>query len=274
MNDLYLDPEGFLGTGASLIADLTLVAYILLILPAMITGYIFARRGMHRPQHRYMMTVITIVNWILIIVLMFVAYDYDVADNISDNTGNGRYLLPTLHAILGLPAQLMATYIIIRMLVEDNQVAKAKKRGEKNLEQYWFKQAKWMMRLTLVLWLATAILGIITYTIRYDVIDNFNLGDDDTSEAGISPVATEEAPIPQSTDEALSVDTTEEAPAPEATGDATSPDSTEDAPMPDATEEMEDDGDMPIETEEASAPAQTEESVDIPDPSQTEEPEN
>lgn len=237
MADLYLDPEGFLGTGASLIADLTLLAYILLILPAMITGFVFARRGMHRPHHKYIMTGITIVNWVLIIVLMLVAYDFDVADNISDNTGNGRYLLPTLHAILGLPAQLMATYIILRMLREDSQVASAKKRGEENLEQYWFKSAKWMMRLTLVLWLATAALGIITYVVRYDVIDNFNLGDGNTEESGIAPLATEEVPVPEATDE-----------------------------VPSATEEPENNSPDPVQTEEPENGAN--------DPVQTEEPEN
>ena len=36
--DLYTQPAGFLGTGASLLADITLLVYLLLILPALIRG--------------------------------------------------------------------------------------------------------------------------------------------------------------------------------------------------------------------------------------------
>ena len=84
----YLEPQGFLGTGASLLADVTLLAYLLLIIPAMIVGFVFARRGMHRPHHKWTMTAITIVNWILIIFLMLAAYRFDVAGNIGSQPSN------------------------------------------------------------------------------------------------------------------------------------------------------------------------------------------
>jgi uncharacterized membrane protein YozB (DUF420 family) len=171
----YLEPQGFLGTGASLLADLTLVAYVLLIVPGMIAGYIFARRGQHRPHHKNVMITITIINWLLIIFLMVVAYRFDVIGNIGQQPGNARYLMPTIHGILGLPAQLLATYVVYRMLREDTQVASAKARGvpKDQLRQYWFLSAKPLMRITLILWLATALLGVFNYLIRYNVIPSF-----------------------------------------------------------------------------------------------------
>ena len=170
--EVYLQPQGFLGTGASLLADLTLLAYILLIVPAMIVGFVFARRKMFRPYHKWTMIIITIVNTILIGVLMVTAYRFDVGDNMGVQPGNARYLLPTLHAIIGLPAQVLAFYNVYRMLREDAQVAAAKKRGEKDFKKYFFTRAKSFMRLTLALWLATATLGVVSYLIRYDVLSS------------------------------------------------------------------------------------------------------
>ena len=185
--DAYLEPPGFLGTGASLLADLTLLAYLLLIIPAMLLGFVFARRNLHRPHHKWLMILVTVVNWVLIIFLMFAAYRFDVAPNIADQPGNSRYLLPVIHGLLGIPAQLLATFIIVRMLVEDTQVGRAKRRGEKDTSRYWYRSAKPAMRLTLVLWLVTAVLGVVTYLTRYSIIPAVTI---DVNAA--APLATEE----------------------------------------------------------------------------------
>ncbi len=197
--NLYLEPSGFLGTGASLLADITVVLYILILAPAMLIGYWQARRGMHRPHHRNLMIAVTVINWVLIIFLMIVAYRFDVADNFPNQPTAPRYLLPVLHAILGLPAQALATYVVIRMLIEDIRVAQGQRRGETvtQLRRYWFKGAKPFMQITLGLWLATVALGIITYLVRYEV---FPTGADGQA---APPVATQEVQSPVSTQEVL-----------------------------------------------------------------------
>jgi cytochrome b561 len=139
-----------------------------------------------------------VVNWLLIIFLMLAAFTGDVAPNLRENAAQPRYLVPGVHTLFGLPAQLLATFIVLRMLWEDWQVARAKGRGETDLQRYWFKPAKWIMRLTLALWIITASLGIVSYLVRYNVI---NIGDTivpapaATEEAGqpSEPAATEEA---------------------------------------------------------------------------------
>ena len=197
--NLYLEPTGFLGTGASLLADITLLLYILLIAPAMLLGFWFARRGKHRPHHRNLMIGVTAINWVLIIFLMLVAYRFDVAGNFPTQPTAPRYLLPVLHALLGLPAQLLATYIVVRMAMEDIRVAQGQRRGEPvtQLRRYWFKQAKITMQITLGLWLATAALGVITYLVRYEV---FPAGADGQA---AEPVATQEVQSPVGTQEVL-----------------------------------------------------------------------
>lgn len=227
----YLEPNGFLGTGASLLADLTLLAYLFLIIPAMVAGFVFAHRKKHRPHHRNVMMGITLANWFFILLLMVFALTYDVTDNIADQTGNLRYLFPAIHAALGLTAQVLATYVVYRMLKEDRQVAQAKQRGEKDTSKYWFTSAKPFMRTALTLWVVTSALGVASYLTRYEVIDAIRLDDADNG-----PVATEEV-IPLSTQEADEVST------PEVTE---TPDASTLAPMETATPEVDD---LPAVTE-------------------------
>ncbi len=268
--NIYLEPTGFLGTGASLATDLTLIAYLLLIIPGMLAGWYFARSGRHRPAHKWTMITITVVNTILILALMVVAYQFDVVDNIGSQPDNFRYLMPTVHALFGFPAQVLAIIIVINMLREDSAVAAAKKRGETNFTKYWWKRAKPVMRLTLVLWLITATFGVFSYLIRYDVL---------TIPSGaetVEPIATEEPQVaPESTDEA-EIAITEEADSEaseeseeDTEAQSASPAITEE-PDPIETEESEQ-GDAeetePVETEDAE-PIETE----APESSDAEEP--
>lgn len=221
----YLQPSGFLGNGASLLADLALLAYILLLVPGMIAGLVFARQGKHRPHHKRVMITITTINWILIIFLMIFAYRYDVASNIGQQPGNPRYLVPVIHGVLGLIAQVLATYVIYRMLKEERDVAAAKKRGEpkEKYSRYYFNNAKYFMRTILTLWLLTSLLGIFNYLIRYDILPHYQAAQSipavtQEPAATVEPAAT---PDVVTTDEPAStpdvVTTEEPAATPEAT---------------------------------------------------------
>jgi uncharacterized membrane protein YozB (DUF420 family) len=204
-----MDPRlqpGFLGTGASLLSDLTLLAYILLIVPAMLIGFVFARRKLFRPHHKAVMTGITLVNWALILYVMAVSYAGGVAPGIPGALGDVRIWLPTVHLLFGAAAQLLATYAVVRMWREDTQTAAAKKRGESGdqLRRYWFKAAKPVMRAALALWLLTAALGIGTYAAFYG------------GGAAASAETPAETPEPAATPEAGAA-TSEPAATPEAT---------------------------------------------------------
>jgi uncharacterized membrane protein YozB (DUF420 family) len=200
----FLEPPGFLGTGASLLADITLLAYILLIVPAILAGFFLARAGKHRPAHKWVMIIITLVNWVLIIFLMFAAYVTDVGPNLGSQFANPRYLFPAVHGLLGALAQLLATYIVVRMIWEDAQVSRAKKRGETDLRKYWFKGAKGIMRFTLLLWLITASLGIISYLVRYNVVTlASNVPAPVATQEVAPPASTEAIPLPAVTEEAV-----------------------------------------------------------------------
>jgi uncharacterized membrane protein YozB (DUF420 family) len=233
--DTYLNPPGFLGTGASLLADVTLLAYVFLIVPAMVAGLYFARTNRHRPQHRNTMMTITLVNWVLILWLMVAALTFDVTGNLGSQPGNPRYIFPAVHAAIGLTAQVLATYAIYRMVREDAQVAAAKRRGETDLQRYWFTSAKPVMRVVLLLWFVAAALGILSYLFRYQVI---SLG----AASGAEPVATEEAGGVAATEELPATGTPTETPAAVETSEVAAP-----TALPPTVP-------APAETEEASAP--------------------
>lgn len=182
-----MDPRlqpGFLGTGASLMADFTLLAYIFLLVPGMIVGFVFARRKMFEPYHKLTMTTIMLVNWALILFLMVVSYSRAVAPEVPQGLNQAFYLLPTIHLITGGIAQIVATYLVIRMWFE-------------NVLPDWFKvkNIKRPMRFTLAMWLITAALGIGIYFTWY-------AADPATAQDAPPPVATAEINSPIATDDA------------------------------------------------------------------------
>lgn len=165
--------EGFLGTGASRMADLTLLAYILLLVPMMLTGFAFARNKKFVPHHQVMMTTLVLVNWGLISFIMANSFSR-IGGDIPDNLDDRFYTLPAVHFLFGFTAQVVGSYLVIRMWFEDSLPG-------------WFKvrKIKRVMRFTLACWLIAATLGVLTYLTWYEPFSD----DDDTD---ITPAATPE----------------------------------------------------------------------------------
>jgi hypothetical protein len=240
------DMPGFLGTSAHLLADITLMAYILLLLPLMVVGYMYARRKMFEPAHKYVMTTVVVVNWVLIGGVMIASYASGVAPGVPAALGDVRVWLPTVHLVIGGLAQLLGTYLALRMWLEKQLPAALKVR---NIKLY--------MRITLGGWVTAAALGIVLYVIWYAAptpaaedlpppvaTEEAGILPEETEEPSITVDETEEAlsdPESNETDEALiSSDETEEAPPePEATAEPIVVDETEEAvPEPETTEEV------------------------------------
>ena len=148
---------GFLNTGSSLASDITLTIYLFLLVPGMLLGFYFARRKKYSPNHKLTMTSVVLLNWVLIVFVMVVGYRDGVLPYLDPRyaaqfAGDPRIALPTIHGILGGVAQLIATYLVIRMWFE-------------NILPSWLmvKRIKRYMRFTLALWLVTASLGAVIY---------------------------------------------------------------------------------------------------------------
>src|ERR1700694_2721951 len=156
--------------------DYVLLIYIFLLVPAMLVGFGFARRHLFVPHHKLTMTTITLINWVLILIVMVVTYRAAVEPDLPQNLRLAAGLVPTIHGLLGLTAQTIATYLVIRMWFE-NQLPD------------WFKvkNIKTYMRFTLGLWLTTAVFGLLTWAVLHH---GFLSNPAQTSRGGASPAAT------------------------------------------------------------------------------------
>ncbi len=187
--------------------DIVLVIYVFLLVPAMLVGFVFARRKWFEPYHKMTMTTITISNWILIGIVMVTTYREAVEPGLPQNLRFASGLIPTIHGLLGLSAQTLATYLVIRMWFE------------KQLPE-WFKvkNIKRYMRTTLGLWLLTALFGVTVWAVLHR---GFLTSPGENG--GANPVATEPVGTPDSTQDATTVpaSTKDATVAPAVTKDAT-----------------------------------------------------
>jgi uncharacterized membrane protein YozB (DUF420 family) len=191
--NIYLERRVFEKMNPSLI---TLLIYILGLLPLMLLGFYFARRKMFT-QHKLTMTTILIANWLLIFWVMSPTYRAILASDPAPNFSTLPVIVPTIHMALGTLAQLMATYLVILMWTERTPLEK--------LVPFRIKNIKTPMRFTLGLWIATVLLGFGIYAIN-------NLGSSPDTGTDNLPASTEEATVesPETTEEAEAPATTEE----------------------------------------------------------------
>ncbi|HEX2622570.1 MAG TPA: hypothetical protein VHL11_20560 [Phototrophicaceae bacterium] len=249
-----MNQPGILGTGASLASDISVLAYILLIVPSMLIGFFFARRKMFEPYHKMTMTTIVFINWIIIFFLMAVSYREGVLPAIRYAPTDPRIALPTIHLVTGLTAQLLGTYLVARMWLE-------------KILPKWImvRRIKRYMRFTLALWLFTASLGIIIYAIFY--IRPVRAGD------GLAPVTTPEVVVTDEVDPITTEDITPEV-TPDTTDEAFTPEVTPDVtaeveiiyPTPMATEDI-----TPVQTPEVTPEVTPDVTQDAYPPVETEE---
>jgi uncharacterized membrane protein YozB (DUF420 family) len=186
-----MNQPGFLGSSASAASDLSLIAYIAFIIPLMLIGFAFARRKLFEPHHKYVMTFITIFNWVVILYLMLTSYREGVLPNLPQNLSDPRVALPTIHLVTGALGQLTATYLVIRMWFE--------RRLPSFLKVIRIKR---YMRFTLTMWLVTAFLGILIYVVWYTSV----LPVAGPLPDGVSPVVTQDVPAPVVTEAIISDD--------------------------------------------------------------------
>ena len=201
---------GLFNPNATALADVTLIIYVVLLL-VMLLGFSFARRRKYAPHHKLTMTFVTLVNWVLILFVMAVSYGSYVKPELPAGLSQPWVLLPTIHLLTGGLAQLIATYLLFRMWFEDELPG-------------WLKvrRIKPYMRLTLLLWLATILLGFAIYVVWYVAPAPATTPDPAATPELIAPVETPELVEPVETPElvepAETPEPAEPAETPEASG--------------------------------------------------------
>ena len=145
--------KGFLGTGATFEADLNLVVQVIMV-AALIAGSFLAKRKRYT-AHGICQTTVLLLNLWLIGLVMWPSFQQQVRPALPKVLHKWYYAAATIHAVLGITAELLGLYIII--------VA-----GTSLLPQWLrFKHWKLWMRTELMLWSIVVLTGVGTYYAWY-----------------------------------------------------------------------------------------------------------
>ena len=145
--------NGFLGTGATLRADLNLVVQVAMGF-ALLFGMALARRGNYR-AHKYCQSSVMILNLVMIFLIMAPSFHKQVQPQVPGGLKEAYYLVPYIHATLGTIAEVLGLYIV---LVAATKLLPKKLR---------FRRYKPWMRTELALWWLVIAIGLSTYYIWY-----------------------------------------------------------------------------------------------------------
>ena len=145
--------KSFLGTGATFGADLNLIVQLIMGI-ALAIGAILARQKRYR-AHGICQTTVLLLNLLMIGLVMWPSFQQQVKPALSKVPHKWYYEVATIHAVLGITAELLGLYIVI--------VA-----GTNVLPQWLrFKYWKWWMRAELMLWVIVLLSGVGTYCAWY-----------------------------------------------------------------------------------------------------------
>lgn len=108
----FLTTPGFLGTGATLRSDLTL---LLIIFTAILfnIGFILARRK-HFDAHRWVQTSAVILNSLVVLISMVTSYIIHILPGIPSKLAQGDYAVTTIHGIIGALALIFGIFVMLR----------------------------------------------------------------------------------------------------------------------------------------------------------------
>ena len=149
----FFPTRGFLGTGATFAADINLVVQLIMG-AALITGLVLAKQKRYQ-AHGICQTTVLLLNLLMIGLVMWPSFQQQVRPAVSKILHKWYYEAATIHALLGIAAELLGLYIVI--------VA-----GTNVLPQWLrFKDWKLWMRTELVLWAIVLVSGVGTYCAWY-----------------------------------------------------------------------------------------------------------
>jgi uncharacterized membrane protein YozB (DUF420 family) len=145
--------EGFLGTGAPLVADLNLLVQVLMGV-ALLIGTFLARRKHYR-AHAVTQTTVLLLNLAMIATVMWPSTEQQVMPAFPGVFDRWYFATPSIHAVLGITAESLGIFIAM--------VAGTKLVPEKLRFGNW---KRWM-RAELLLWWITLLSGVATYCVWY-----------------------------------------------------------------------------------------------------------
>lgn len=145
--------KGFLGTGATFEADLNLVLQVIMG-AALIAGSLLAKRKCYT-AHGICQTTVLLLNLVMIGLVMWPSFQQQVRPGLPKVFHRWYYTAATIHALLGLTAELLGLYIVT---VAGTNILPQRLR---------FKNWKRWMRTELTFWSIVVLTGVGTYYAWY-----------------------------------------------------------------------------------------------------------
>jgi uncharacterized membrane protein YozB (DUF420 family) len=148
-----ISARGFLGTGATFGADLNFVVQLAMGM-ALLTGALLARHKRYR-AHGICQSTVLLLNLLMIALIMGPSLLQQVPPSFPKVIHKWYYRVATIHASLGVVAQLLGMYIVIS--------------AGTNLLPARFRLTRWKMwmRAELLLWQVVLLCGLATYCAWY-----------------------------------------------------------------------------------------------------------
>ncbi len=148
----FLSGQGFLGTPASLGADLSLVVTSLAAILA-IVGWRLAVAKRFSPHH-WLLIAATALNATVALLWMAVSFVRYVVPGLPSILGDPPYALTAVHSAAGAAGLFLAALIIVRFSRSSPQRLRR-------------MNAKRTMRIALILYLLTWLMGVVIYLVLY-----------------------------------------------------------------------------------------------------------
>jgi len=145
--------KGFLGTGATSLADVNLLIQIAMGL-MLLCGAFLARRKNFR-AHKYCQSSVMLLNLVMIGLIMYPSFNKQVQPHFASAVSDKYYGVALAHAILGMLAELLGIYIVL--VAATNIIPKRLR----------FDRYRPWMRTELALWWLVVVLGIGVYFVWY-----------------------------------------------------------------------------------------------------------
>ena len=143
---------GFLGTGAPLISDISLI--VMLLTAALFTlGWRLAILRRYE-AHRRVQTAAVLLNSLDVLIVMVSSYVIFILPGIPARLGEGSYGITTVHALVGLVSLILGVYVVL----VGNRLLPARLR---------FTNYKPVMRVTYALYMLATILGVAVYVVVF-----------------------------------------------------------------------------------------------------------
>jgi plastocyanin/uncharacterized membrane protein YozB (DUF420 family) len=147
-----MNGRGFLGTNASLLADISLILGIVVAIMLTI-GMLLAVRKRYE-AHRWVQTSAVVLNALLVLLYMVGSFFKSAAPGVPERLNETYYLAPTIHGILGLVTLIFGVFVMLR---GNELVPQALK----------FNNYKLFMRTAYTMYVLVTLLGIWVYTTWY-----------------------------------------------------------------------------------------------------------